>query len=88
MSVFYNFRHIAVEQCHDKGVDVRTIDIGIGHDYHFVITQLVDIRFFAVIISVHTETDTQGGDDIIDLIAFKSLVPHRFFHIQDFTPQR
>ena len=33
MSVFYNFRHIAVEQCHDKGVDVRTIDIGIGHHF-------------------------------------------------------
>ena len=34
LSVFYNFRHLAVEHCHDKGVDVRTIDVGIGHDHH------------------------------------------------------
>ena len=64
----------------------RTIDVGIGHDHHFVITQLVDIRFLLSSFP-STETDTQGGDDIIDLIAFKSLVPHRFSTFR-FTPQR
>jgi hypothetical protein len=51
------FRHIAVEQCHDQCVDVRTIDVGIGHDDDLVVAQLVNVGLLAVFLTVHTETN-------------------------------
>ena len=50
VSVLNDLRHIAEEESHNQCVDVRTIDVGIGHDDNLVITQLFDICFFAVIL--------------------------------------
>jgi hypothetical protein len=75
--------HITEEECHDKRVDVRTIDIGIGHDDNLMITQLVDIGSLTVVL--RTNGHTQCGIDITNLFAFECLVIHGFLHIQNLT---
>ena len=40
MAFLDNLRHEAVKKRHDKCVDVRTIDIGIGHDDQLMISCL------------------------------------------------
>ena len=52
------FGHVAIEKGHDEGVDVAAIDIGIGHDDDFVITEFLDVRFFAVFFTVNAESYT------------------------------
>ena len=48
---------VAEEERHNQRVDVRAIDVGIGHDNHLLVAQLVDIGCFAVF-AIYTETDT------------------------------
>ena len=55
-----DLRHEAEEERHDQCVDVRTIDIGIGHDDDLVVTQLVDIGF-TVILTVNAEAYGSGS---------------------------
>ena len=81
------FRHIAVEQCHDQCVDVRTIDVGIGHDDDLVVAQLVNVGFLAVFLTVHTKTYAQRLNDVVHFIAFERFVPHGFFYVQNLTAQ-
>ena len=70
----------------DQCVDVRTIDIGIGHDDNLLVAQLVDIGFLAVF-AVEAEADTQCLDDVVHLVTFEGFVPHGFLYVQDFTAQ-
>ena len=56
MSLLYHLRHEAVEECHNQRVDVRTIDIGIGHDDNLVVTQFIHIRL-AVAFAFDLSTD-------------------------------
>ena len=65
---------------------MRSIDISIGHDNHFLVAQLVDVGFLAVF-AVQAEADTQCLNDVVHFIAFESFVPHGFLHVQDFTTQ-
>ena len=62
-----------------------TIDVGIGHDNHLVVTQLVDICLLAVVVAIYAETYTKSSDDVVHFIAFECFVPHGLFHIQDLT---
>ena len=44
MSLLYHLWHKAEEESHDEGIDMRTIDIGIGHDDNLIVAQFVDVR--------------------------------------------
>ena len=47
MSLFDKRAHIAVEERQKQSADVRTVDIGIGHDDDAAVTELIQIEFFA-----------------------------------------
>ena len=81
-----NLREVTEEQRHDQRVDVRSIDIGIGHDNHLLVAQLVDVGFLTVF-AVQAEANTQCLNDVVHFIAFEGFVPHGFFYVQDFTAQ-
>ena len=85
--LLYHLREIAEEERHDQRVDVRTIDVGIGHDDYFLVTQLVYIGFLAVL-AVYTEADAQSLNDIVYFIAFECFVPHGLLYIQNLTAKR
>ena len=86
VAVLDNLRHIAEEERHNQRVDVRTIDIGIGHDDNLVITQFVDIGSFAVIFG--SDSHAKSCIDIANFITFQSFVVHCFFYVQNLTAQR
>ena len=74
-----NLREVAEEKRHNQRVNVRTIDVGIGHDDNLLVAQLVNVRFFAVF-TVHAETDAQlAWNDIVYFVALECLVPHGLF---------
>ncbi len=83
IAILDNLWHIAEEECHNQCVDVRTIDVGIGHDDNLMIAQLLYVGFLAVFVS--SDSYTESCVDIADFITFQSLVIHGFFHIQNLT---
>jgi len=87
ITLLYHLREIAEEERHNQRVDVRAIDVGIGHDDNFLITQLVYVGFLTVF-AVYTEADTQSLNDIVYFIAFECLVPHGFLYVKNLTAQR
>ena len=86
MAFFNNLWHETIEECHNQCVDVRTIDVGIGHDDNLVVTQLVGISLLAVF-AIYTEADTDTLDDVHDRLSFEYLVPLYLFYIQNLTTQ-
>ena len=87
MSLLNHLGHEAVEECHNKRVDVRTIDVGVGHDDNLVITQLVDVGFL-VVLTFHTESHSDALDDVHHRLALEHLVPHHLLHVQNLSAQR
>ena len=72
--------HIAEEEGQHQGADVRTIDIGIGHDEHFIIPQLGDIEFLA-------DAAAQCQHNGHQLIVAVDTVRTGLFHVQHLAPQ-
>ena len=87
MSFLDDARHEAVEKRHDKGVDVRAIDVGIGHDDDLVVAQLVDVSFL-VVLAIDAETHSDALDDVHHRLRFEHLVPHHFLYIENLSAQR
>ena len=61
---------------------MRTVDIRVGHDNDFVVTQFFDIEFVAAY------TAPQGGNQRPDFDRRQHLVKTSFFHIQNLALQR
>ena len=79
--------HEAIEERHDERVDVRTIDVGIGHDDNLVVTQLVDIGL-AIALAINAEAYTNGLDDVHDRLSLEDTVPLNLLDVQNLTTQR
>lgn len=78
-----DFRHESEEESHDKCVDVRAIDVGIGHDDNLVITQFVDVSLLGVL-AIYAETHTDGLQDDVHGLSLEHFVPLHFLHVEDF----
>ena len=87
MSLLDNLRHKAIEESHDESVDVRTIDIGVGHDDNLVITQFVDISLL-VALALNAKAHSDALDDVHHRLALEHLVPHHLLHVEDLSSQR
>ena len=74
------------EERHDQGSDMRTVDIGIGHDDHFMITNLREVQRFWIFF--RTESDTECREDITYLFTLEHFMLHRFLYVEDLTAQR
>ena len=66
---------VAEEKRHNQRVDVRTIDVGIGHDDNLLVAQLVNVCFLLSSPST-PKRDAQRLDDIVYFVALECLVPH------------
>ena len=87
MSALNHLRHEAIEQCHDQRVDVRAIDVGVGHDDNLVVAKLVDVGF-AVAFAIHAEAYADALDDVHYRLGLKHTVPLYLLHVQNLTAQR
>ena len=79
--------HEAVEEGHDQRVDVRAIDVGIGHDDNLVVTQLVDIGL-AIALAINAEAYTDRLDDVHDRLCLEDAMPLNLLYVQNLTTQR
>ena len=87
MPLLYNLRHETIKECHNERVDVRTIDVGIGHDDNLVVSQLVDVGFL-VLLAVNAEAYADALDDVHNRLRLEHLVPHYLLDIENLTAQR
>ncbi|SVK46639.1 Uncharacterised protein [Acinetobacter baumannii] len=82
MATLDDFRHLAVEEGQQQRTDVRTVDVGIGHDDDAVVTQLVR----AVLVAA--DAATQRGDQRRHFLRREHFVETRFLDVEDFPLQR
>src|SRR5690554_789273 len=86
VSVLDKLSHESEEERQNKRSNVTTIDIGITHDNHFVITKFFEIQSLAVFFG--SDSHPKCRKNIANLFVFKHFVVHGFFHIQNLTTQR
>ena len=79
--------HEAEEERHYQSVDVRTIDVGIGHDDDLVVAQLLDVCLLGVR-TVYTETYTDSLKDDVYRLRLEHLVPLYLLNVKDLTTKR
>src|SRR5665811_923 len=67
---------VPVEECEEQCANVRTVNIGIGHDDDSMVAEFGKVKLFA-------HRCSKSGDDGTDFIVLKHLVEPRLFHIED-----
>ncbi len=82
MAALNDFRHLSIEEGQQQRTDVRTVDVGIGHDDDAVITQLVRVVLIAA------NAAAQRGDQRGNFLRSEHLIEARFLDVEDFTLQR
>src|SRR5437879_1964865 len=82
MSALDDFFHLPIKERQDQRADVRTVDIGVGHDDRLVIAQLGDIEV------VYPDACAEGGDHQADFFGGEHLVQTRLLHVQDLALDR
>src|SRR5690606_33289014 len=60
VATFDNFRHLTEEEGQQQRTNVRTVDVGVGHDDDAVVTQLVRVELFAA--NTAAQRRNQGAD--------------------------
>ena len=72
--------HVAVEERKEQDADVRTVDIGIGHDDDLVVARLVDVELLV-------DSRTNGRDERGDGVAREGAVLLHALHVEDLATQ-
>ena len=78
ISLFDQIRHETIQECQKKCTDVRSIDIGIGHDNDLVISQLTDIKIFV-------DSRSKCCDHCLNLSISVNLIKTCFLYVQNLT---
>ncbi len=73
--------HLAVEERQQQRPDVRAVDVGVGHDDHAVVPQLLDVELVA-------DATADGGDDRLDLGVREHLVDAVLLAVDDLAAER
>ena len=72
--------HLAIEKAEQQGANMRTVDICIGHDDHFVVPALTDILLRA-------DADAHGRNHALNFFICEHFVFARFVRVDDLAPQ-
>lgn len=81
MSLADQLRHESIQEGQHQSCNMRTIDIGIGHDNNLVITQLADIKIFI-------DTCTKCSDHRFNFCVAENTIQTCFFYIQNLSTKR
>ncbi len=64
---------------------MRSVHVGIGHDYDLVVGQFRDVDFLGIVVGADRYAQcTEHGRDFGIV---EDFVIHRFLHVEDFTSQ-
>ena len=86
VSVFDQVVHVAEEERQHQRRNVAAVDVGIGHNNHAAVTQLIEVQRLAVVFG--SDRHAERSEDIADLLVLEDPVLHRLLDIQYLTPQR
>ena len=86
MALLDDARHVAIEEGHDERVDVRTIDIGIGHDDDLVVAKFVGVGL-EVILAVNAKAHADALDDVHDRFGLKHPVTLHLLHVENLASE-
>src|SRR5207245_949448 len=75
--------HVAEKEREEQGPNVRTVDIGIGHDDDFAVAELRDLEVFT-----SADTGADGGYHGADFFVPEHFVVARFFDVEDLAFER
>ena len=71
--------HAAEKESHQQSVDVRAIDVGVGHDDDLVICDLADVYLFGIVLRAysHTQRAEQGcAKTVVEKIILAATARH------------
>ncbi len=77
----HDLGQLAVEEREQQRADVRTVDIGVGHDDDLVVPELREIELLA-------DAGARRGDERLDLLVAEHLVDTRTLDIEDLAADR
>ena len=86
MTFLYDLWHESEEESHDKCVDVRTIDVGIGHDYNLVVAQFVDVSLLCIV-AINAKSHSDSLENDAYRLRFEHLMPLHFLHVKNLTTE-
>ena len=87
VTFLYDAGHETIEKGHDKRVDVRTIDVGVGHDDNLIVAQLVDVGLL-IVFAFNAETHANALYDVHYRLGLEHLMPLHLLYIQYLSFQR
>ena len=73
---------MAIEESQQQSSDMRTVNIGIGHNYNFMIATFIGIKI------ITSDTGAQSGNNRADFSRIKHFIKTGAFNVQNFTAQR
>ena len=85
MPLFNDGFHVTEEEGHNQCSDMCAIDVGIRHDDNLVVTYLREIECLGVLGCA--DGDTEGCEDIANLLALEHLVFHGLLYVEYFSSQ-
>ena len=81
-ALFHQLLHVPEEKGEEQRPDVRSVDVGVGHDDDLAVPQAGRVEI------VLADAGAQGRDHRPDLLRREHLVDARLFHIQDLPLER
>lgn len=81
MATVNQLAHVAEEECKDECTDVRSVDIGVGHNHDLVIAYPVGIE---IVLNAGAEGGDHGGDFGVG----QDFVDTCFLDVEDFSFER
>ncbi len=78
--------HEAVEESQQQGANVRTVDVGVGHQDDLVVADALDVEMSLVAGALDAGAD--GGDHRPDLVVLERLLQVGLLDVQDLAAQR
>ena len=84
VTILNNLRHKAIKECHNERIDVRTIDISIGHYDDFIVAKFINIGL-SVVFSFNTKAHTYALNDVHYRLSFEHSMPLYLLNVEDFT---
>lgn len=73
-----NVGHVTEEEGQEQRANVCSVNVGVAHDNDAAITQLRHVEVFV-------DTNTDGGDNVLDLFTLEYPVKADALNVQDFT---
>ena len=89
MAPLHELRHLTVKEGEQQCANVRTVNVGVGHDDDTVVSQFGNVEVVVAGAAAGlADAGAQGGNQRQDFIAGEQLFVTRFFDVQNLAAQR